>query len=110
MATTTVKKPSAAEVARREAQSAKDKGEPQPVTLTVDDVTVTLDPEDLDDYDLMSMTQAGNPDPFLALCFPDAEDRKAALDKLRTPEGKLKLSTLMQWIQHVLEAAGQGNS
>ena len=107
MATTT-KKPTAAELARREAQSAKDKGEA--VTVTVDGVTVTLNVDDLDDYDLIRVTNSGNPEAFLALCFPDEEDPIDGVKALRDEGGKLKLSTIMQWIQHVLEAAGQGNS
>lgn len=108
MATTT-KKPTAAELARREAQSNEDTGA-KDVTVTVDGITVTLDPEDMDDYDLIRATNSGNPEAFLALCFPDLDDPVKGLDSLRDERGKLKLSKIMEWIQHVLEAAGQGNS
>ena len=105
---TAKKKPTAAEVARREAQSKADTG--KAVTVTVDGVTVTLNVDDLDDYDLARVTNQGNPEPFLKLCFPDEEDPVDGVKALRDEGGKLKLSTIMQWIQHVLEAAGQGNS
>ena len=50
MATTTKKKqPSAAELARREAQAASDRGEPQPITVDLWGVEVELEPEHLND-------------------------------------------------------------
>ena len=107
MATTT-KKPTAAELARRESQSAKDKGEA--VTVTVSGIHVTLDVNDLDDYDIVAALSQGNPQPALQLFLPDENDRQAALDSLRDENGKLKLTTVVEWIGDVYKAAGQGNS
>lgn len=109
MATTT-KKPTAAELARREAQSKADKGEESPITVTVDGITVTIVGDDLDDYDRIAALSNGNPQPFLELFLPDADARAAALDSLREDSGRLRLSRVVEWIGDVLKAAGQGNS
>lgn len=109
MATTT-KKPTAAELARREAQSKADTGETKEVTVTVDGVTVTLDEDIMDDYDNVAALQNGNPQPFLEAFFPDFEEREKALNVLRDEKGKLRLSRVIEWVGGVFKAAGQGNS
>ena len=75
---TTTKKPSAAELARREAQSKADKGEPQPIHVEVMGVSLDVDPTEVDDYDAMVSMDSGDFRPMLALLIPD-EDARLAL-------------------------------
>lgn len=112
---TTAKKPSAAELARREAQSKADKGEPQPIHVEVMGVALDVDPTDVDDYDAMVSMEGGDFRPMLALLIPDEDARQVALDSLREEPvssgkpGKLRYSKVVEFVQLVFEAIGQGN-
>lgn len=108
MATAT-KKPSAAELARREAQSKADKGEPQPIHVEVMGVALDVDPTEVDDYDAMVSMDNGDFRPMLALLIPDEDARQAALDSLREESGKLRYSRIAEFVQLVFQAIGQGN-
>lgn len=106
---TTAKKPSAAELARREAQSKADKGEPQPIHVEVMGVSLDVDPTEVDDYDAMVSMDNGDFRPMLALLIPDEDARQAALDSLREESGKLRYSRVVEFVQLVFQAIGQGN-
>lgn len=106
---TTTKKPSAAELARREAQSKADKGEPQPIHVEVMGVSLDVDPTEVDDYDAMVSMDNGDFRPMLALLIPDEDARQAALDSLREEAGKLRYSRVVEFVQLVFQAIGQGN-
>lgn len=106
---TTTKKPSAAELARREAQSKADKGEPQPIHIEVMGVSLDVDPTEVDDYDAMVSMDNGDFRPMLALLIPDEDARQAALDSLREESGKLRYSRVVEFVQLVFQAIGQGN-
>nr|DAT52165.1 MAG TPA: hypothetical protein [Caudoviricetes sp.]DAW40955.1 MAG TPA: hypothetical protein [Caudoviricetes sp.] len=106
---TTTKKPSAAELARREAQSKADKGEPQPIHVEVMGVSLDVDPTEVDDYDAMVSMDNGDFRPMLALLIPDEDARQAALDSLREESGKLRYSRVVEFVQLVFQAIGQGN-
>lgn len=106
---TTTKKPSAVELARREAQSKADKGEPQPIHVEVMGVSLDVDPTEVDDYDAMVSMDSGDFRPMLALLIPDEDARQAALDSLREESGKLRYSRVVEFVQLVFQAIGQGN-
>lgn len=106
---TTTKKPSAAELARREAQSKADKGEPQPIHVEAMGVSLDVDPTEVDDYDAMVSMESGDFRPMLALLIPDEDARQAALDSLREESGKLRYSRVVEFVQLVFQAIGQGN-
>lgn len=106
---TTTKKPSAAELARREAQSKADKGEPQPIHVEMLGVSLDVDPTEVDDYDAMVSMDNGDFRPMLALLIPDEDARQAALDSLREESGKLRYSRVVEFVQLVFQAIGQGN-
>lgn len=106
---TTTKKPSAAELARREAQSKADKGEPQPIHVEVMGISLDVDPTEVDDYDAMVSMDSGDFRPMLALLIPDEDARQAALDSLREESGKLRYSRVVEFVQLVFQAIGQGN-
>lgn len=106
---TTTKKPSAAELARREAQSKADKGEPQPIHVEVMGVSLDVDPTEVDDYDAMVSMDNGDFRPMLALLIPDEDACQAALDSLREDSGKLRYSRVVEFVQLVFQAIGQGN-
>ena len=106
---TTTKKPSAAELARREAQSKADKGEPQPIHVEVMGVSLDVDPTEVDDYDAMVSMDSGDFRPMLALLIPDEDARQAALDSLREESGKLRYSRVVDFVQLIFQVIGQGN-
>ena len=106
---TTTKKPSAAELARREAQSKADQGEPQPIHVEVMGVSLDVDPTEVDDYDAMVSMDSGDFRPMLALLIPDEDARQAALDSLREESGKLRYSRVVEFVQLIFQAIGQGN-
>lgn len=106
---TTTKKPSAAELARREAQSKADKGGPQPIHVEVMGVSLDVDPTEVDDYDAMVSMDNGDFRPMLALLIPDEDARQVALDSLREESGKLRYSRVVEFVKLVFQAIGQGN-
>lgn len=103
------KAPSAAELARREAQSKRDTGAPQPVHVEVMGVSLDVDPAEADDFDALVAYENNDPRPMLELFFPDEDERKAALDSLRDESGKLRFSTTLEFVGRVFQALGQGN-
>ena len=103
------KKPTAAELARREAQSKKDTGAPQPIHVEVMGVALDVDPTEVDDYDAMVSMEEGDYRPMLALLIPDEGEREAALTALREESGKLRYSRVVEFIQSVFQALRQGN-
>ena len=60
--TSTSKKPSAAELARREAQSSKDKGDI--LEITVDGIKATLKQEWFNDYEIIASLPSESPNGF----------------------------------------------
>ena len=80
---TTKKQPTAAELARREAQSKRDTGAPQPVHVEVMGVALDVDPVNVDDFDAMVAMEQGDYRPMLELLIPDEGEREAALTALR---------------------------
>ena len=108
---TTKKTPTAAELARREAQSKNDRGEVAPIHVEVRGIALDFNPSDLlDDYDAMTaLMEQGRPNPMLALLIPDEGERKAALDSLRDENGKLRVTTVVEFLTEVFQASGQGN-
>lgn len=103
------KKPSAAELARREAQSKKDTGAPQPIHVEVMGIALNVDPTEVDDYDAMVSMEEGDYRPMLALLIPDEGEREAALTALREESGKLRYSRVVEFTQSVFQALRQGN-
>lgn len=103
------KKPTAAELARREAQSKKDTGAPQPIHVEVMGIALDVDPTEVDDYDAMVSMEEGDYRPMLALLIPDEGEREAALTALREEGGKLRYSKVVEFVQAVFKALGQGN-
>jgi len=41
--------------------------------------------------------------------LPDEGERKAALDSLRDENGKLRMTTIVEFLTEVFQASGQGN-
>lgn len=103
------KKPTAAELARREAQSKKDTGAPQPIHVEVMGIALDVDPTEIDDYDAMVSMEEGDYRPMLALLIPDEGEREAALTALREESGKLRYSRVVEFTQSVFQALRQGN-
>lgn len=103
------KKPTAAELARREAQSKKDTGAPQPIHVEVMGIALDVDPTEVDDYDAMVSMEEGDYRPMLALLIPDEGEREAALTALREESGKLRYSRVVEFTQSVFRALRQGN-
>lgn len=103
------KKPTAAELARREAQSKKDTGAPQPIHVEVMGIALDVDPTEVDDYDAMVSMEEGDYRPMLALLIPDEGEREAALTALREDSGKLRYSRVVEFTQSVFQALRQGN-
>ena len=107
--TATRKAPSAAELARREAQSKRDTGAPQPVHVEVMGVALDVDPTDVDDFDAMVAMEQGDYRPMLELLIPDEGEREAALTALRDESGKLRYSKVVEFVQSVFQSLRQGN-
>ena len=103
------KKPTAAELARREAQSKKDTGAPQPIHVEVMGIALDVDPTEVDDYDAMVSMEEGDYRPMLALLIPDEGEREAALTALREESGKLRYSKVVEFTQSVFQALRKGN-
>ena len=106
---TTTKKPSAAELARREAQAKRDTGAPQPVHVEVMGVALDVDPTDVDDFDAMVAMEQGDYRPMLELLIPDEGEREAALTALREESGKLRYSRVVEFVQSVFQSLRRGN-
>ena len=105
----TTKAPSAVELARREAQSKRDTGAPQPVHVEVMGVALDVDPTDVDDFDAMVAMEQGDYRPMLELLIPDEGEREAALTALREESGKLRYSKVVEFVQSVFQSLRQGN-
>nr|DAF34147.1 MAG TPA: hypothetical protein [Caudoviricetes sp.]DAK01452.1 MAG TPA: hypothetical protein [Caudoviricetes sp.] len=103
------KAPSAAELARREAQAKRDTGAPQPVHVEVMGVALDVDPTDVDDFDAMVAMEQGDYRPMLELLIPDEGEREAALTALREESGKLRYSKVVEFVQSVFQSLRQGN-
>jgi hypothetical protein len=106
---TTKKQPTAAELARREAQAKRDTGAPQPAHVEVMGVSLDVDPTDVDDFDAMVAMEQGDYRPMLELLIPDEGDREAALTALREESGKLRYSKVVEFVQSVFQSLRQGN-
>ncbi len=101
--TTATKKPSAAELARREAQSKEAKGV-APIDIEVRGIKISVDPEALDDYDAIVAFNQNDPDPLLKIFLPDDKARTAALDSLRDDKGRLKFSDVLVFVAELSNA------
>lgn len=87
------------------------------VTVEVRGFTLTFDPNDFDDDELLTGLDKGRPDEALMVVTGDDDDLvdKIAAELRNDPanlngRGKLKRSALVQFIGEVMEAAGQGKS
>lgn len=105
----TTKAPSAAELARREAQSKKDTGAPQPIHVEVMGIALDVDPVNVDDFDAMVAMENGDYRPMLECLIPDEGEREAALTALREESGKLRYSKVVEFTQEVFQSLRQGN-
>lgn len=105
----TTKAPSAAELARREAQSKKDTGAPQPIHVEVMGIALDVDPVNVDDFDAMVAMENGDYRPMLECLIPDEGEREAALTALREENGKLRYSKVVEFTQEVFQSLRQGN-
>lgn len=103
------KQPSAAELARREAQAKRDTGAPQPIHVEVMGIALDVDPVNVDDFDAMVAMENGDYRPMLECLMPDEEEREAALTALREESGKLRYSKVVEFTQSVFQALRQGN-
>lgn len=92
--------------AAQAAQKAEAVGEP--VTVTVDGITVTIDPDALDDYDLMEQLSRGLYFQACPVLFGAQWDAIRA--ELREESGKLRLTRVDEFVNDVFAAAGQGKS
>lgn len=104
---TTKKTPSAAEVARREAQSKKDTG--KLISVTVDGIPIDVDPSEVDDFNAMVQMENGDFRPMLGLIIPDENRRNEVLNSLREDSGKLRYSAVANFVRGVFEEIGKGN-
>ena len=108
--TTTRKAPSAAEKARREAQSKTDTGAPAPKTIEVKGISLTVAPEDVDDYDAMIAMEGGDFRPMLLNLANGSEDRREEiLSALREESGRLRYSTVVDFVNEVMTELSSGN-
>ena len=105
----TTKAPSAAELARREAQAKRDTGAPQPIHVEVMGIALDVDPVNVDDFDAMVAMENGDYRPMLECLIPDEEERDAALTALREESGKLRYSKVVEFTQEVFQSLRQGN-
>lgn len=103
------KQPSAAELARREAQAKRDTGAPQPIHVEVMGIALDVDPVSVDDFDAMVAMENGDYRPMLECLIPDEEERDAALTALREENGKLRYSKVVEFTQSVFQSLRQGN-
>ncbi len=103
------KQPSAAELARREAQAKRDTGAPQPIHVEVMGIALDVDPVNVDDFDAMVAMENGDYRPMLECLIPDEEERDAALTALREESGKLRYSKVVEFTQEVFQSLRQGN-
>lgn len=103
------KQPSAAELARREAQAKRDTGAPQPIHVEVMGIALDVDPVNVDDFDAMVAMENGDYRPMLECLIPDEEERDAALTALREESGKLRYSRVVEFTQEVFQSLRQGN-
>lgn len=101
---TTKKAVSAAEAARREAQSAEGNGEEKRIVVDVDGIHVDIPAKDIDDYEALEALRSSVPNPFVNIFLPDEEDRVKQLEKLRDDQGKIRGSRVLQWVVSVFEA------
>ena len=105
----TTKAPSAAELARREAQAKRDTGAPQPIHVEVMGIALDVDPVNVDDFDAMVAMENGDYRPMLECLIPDEGERDAALTALREENGKLRYSKVVEFTQEVFQSLRQGN-
>lgn len=105
----TTKAPSAAELARREAQAKRDTGAPQPIHVEVMGIALDVDPVNVDDFDAMVAMENGDYRPMLECLIPDEDERDAALTALREENGKLRYSKVVEFTQEVFQSLRQGN-
>lgn len=103
------KQPSAAELARREAQAKRDTGAPQPIHVEVMGIALDVDPVNVDDFDAMVAMENGDYRPMLECLIPDEGERDAALTTLREENGKLRYSKVVEFTQEVFQSLRQGN-
>lgn len=80
------------------------------IEVDVRGFTLTISPDVLDDYDIMSMLGSGFPDPFLRAVAPDTEVRTALLDTCRDEKtGKRRLSAVLELAGEIAQEVGAGN-
>lgn len=103
------KQPTAAELARREAQAKRDTGAPQPIHVEVMGIALDVDPVNVDDFDAMVAMENGDYRPMLECLIPDEGERDAALTALREESGKLRYSKVVEFTQEVFQSLRQGN-
>ena len=108
------KKPSAAELARREAQSAADTGTPVPVDVDINGVTVTVSQDSFDDFETQdALLTANDPDAseedqlravFSVFKRMTGSKRRAVLDALRNDEGRVPSVAVAESLQKMVDA------
>lgn len=79
------------------------------ITVEVRGISITVDPESLDDYDAVTSLGSGFPEPFLRALVPDDAVRAALLDTCKDENGRRKLSTVMEMTAEIAQAVGAGN-
>lgn len=79
------------------------------ITIDFRGEVLTIDPEDLDDYELMELLIQGLPFQFLNVLIPDADQRARLLGTCeKTRRGTPKLSGAMLLANDLAEALGAG--
>lgn len=114
--TTTRKRAAAAGATVPADHAAKAEAEGAPIDITVavtiDDVErhidLTITPEDIDDYDAMELLAQNVPTLMFKAIVGDRE--QGIREALRSENGRLRASSVMNFVMGTLEAVGRGNS
>lgn len=80
-----------------------------PISIRFRDVDLLIDPDDIDDYEAVTLLTRGVPDRFLEAVIHDDEKRAALIESCRSDDGRLRVSAVLAMATELLSAVGAGN-